>query len=83
METLISIIWIGLLIWSIGGSIGIIPAPIPVRIIGNVILKAQLINFFLWILNGICHFFGWLLKGIYLCFEWFLNGIYQGLCAVF
>ena len=72
METLISVIWISLLIWSIGGSIGILPAPYPIRIIGNVIAKVQLINFFLWILKGIYHFF-----------EWLLSGIYHGLCTVF
>ena len=55
METIISIIWIGMLIWSVGSVLGIIPAPATVQIIGSVVVCSAVFRFFLWILRGICH----------------------------
>ena len=55
METIISIIWIGLLIWSIGSVLGILPAPLTVQIIGSVVVFTAIGDFFLWIFKRIYH----------------------------
>ena len=52
METIISIIWIGLLIWSIGSILGILPAPLTVQIIGSVVVFTAIGDFCLWIFKG-------------------------------
>ena len=53
METIISIIWIGLLIWSIESILGILPAPLSVQIIGSVVVFTAIGDFCLWIFKGI------------------------------
>ena len=45
--------WIGLLIWSIGSLLGILPAPLTVQIIGSVVVFSAIGDFFLWIFKGI------------------------------
>ena len=55
METTISIIWNCLLIWSIGATLGILPAPLTVQIIGNVVVCTAVWDFFIWTLKRIYH----------------------------
>ena len=47
--------WFGLLIWSIGSMLGILPAPLTVQIIGSVVVFSAIGDFFLWIFKGIYH----------------------------
>ena len=55
MGTVLSILWICLLIWSVGAALRMLPAPFFVQLIGDAIVYVKVMDFISWILRGIYH----------------------------
>ena len=53
MGTILSILWICLLIWSVGAALGMLPAPFFVQLIGNAIIYVKVMAFLSWIFGGL------------------------------
>ena len=53
MGTVLLILWICLLIWSVGAALGILPAPFFVQLIGNAIVYVKVMDFLSWIFGGL------------------------------
>ena len=53
MGTVLSILWICLLIWSVGAALRILPAPFFVQLIGDAIVYAKVMAFLSWIFSGL------------------------------
>ena len=51
MGIIFSILWICLLIWSVGAALGMLPAPFFVQLIGNAIVYAKVRTFLSWIFS--------------------------------
>lgn len=55
MGTVLSILWICLLIWSVGSVLGIFPAPLTMQIIGSTVIFTAVLDFLCWTFKGIYH----------------------------
>ena len=53
METMLSILWTCLLIWSVGAALRLLPAPFFVQLIGDAIVFVKVMSFLSWIFGGL------------------------------